>query len=328
MKRRDFIGAAAGMALGWPHAAWAQPHDNRVRRLALFMNLPEGDADGARWIAALYRSLYEFGWIEGQNIQVDIRWVGNGERIHEKAAELVALGPDVIVAAGPAVLAIRQVTRTVPIVFVAIVDPVALGVVESLAHPGGNATGFSPGEVSLGAKWLQVLKEMAPALARVGVFHDSANAGSALQLAAVQAAASALAVAVSVIDVRDKAAVEPAVAAFASSPNSGLITLRVAETTAMRGVLIGLAAQYRLPAIYPLRVFATAGGLASYGPDLMEEYRDAGGYVDRILRGEKPANLPVQVASKFQLALNLKTAKALGLSMPQTLLSTADEVFE
>ena len=328
MRRRDFIALAGGLTITWPLAARAQ-QDNRVRHIGVFMNLPEGDPDGVRWIAALLKALDEFDWTEGRNIRLDLRWGVDAEHARKNAEELVALNPDVIVAAStPAVLALQQVTRKVPIIFVAVTDPVALGLVESLARPGGNTTGFSPAEVGLGAKWLQVLKEMAPAVTRVGVFHNPANSGSLSQFAIIQAAAPSLGLALSVIDTADKSAIEQAVAAFASSPNGGLIVLRIGETISLRDSLVALAAQFRLPAIYPLRTFATAGGLASYGPDVAEEYRQAAGYVDRILRGEKPANLPVQVASKYQLVINLKTAKSLGLALPQTLLATADEVLE
>jgi putative ABC transport system substrate-binding protein len=327
MRRRDFIALAGGLT-AWPLAARAQ-QDNRVRRIGVFMNLSEGDPDGTRWIAALLKSLDEFGWTEGRNIRIDFRWGIDAEHIQKNAEELVALNPDVIVAAtAAAVLALQQMTRKVPIIFVAVTDPVALGLVESLARPGGNATGFSPAEVDLSAKWLQVLKEMVPALTQVAVFHNPTNLGGVPQLSAVQAAAASLGVALSIIDVRDKSAIEQAVATFANQPNGGLVALRISENVALHDSLVALAAKYRLPAIYPLRVFATSGGLASYGPDIIEEYREAGGYVDRILRGEKPANLPVQVASKFQLVLNLKTAKSLGLALPQTLLATADEVLE
>jgi putative tryptophan/tyrosine transport system substrate-binding protein len=327
MRRRDFIALAGGLT-AWPLAARAQ-QDNRVRRIGVFMNLSEGDPDGTRWIAALLKSLDEFGWTEGRNIRIDFRWGIDAEHIQKNAEELVALNPDVIVAAtAAAVLALQQMTRKVPIIFVAVTDPVALGLVESLARPGGNATGFSPAEVDLSAKWLQVLKEMVPALTQAAVFHNPTNLGGVPQFSTVQAAAASLGVALSIIDVRDKSAIEQAVAAFANRPNGGLVALRISENVALHDSLVALAAKYRLPAIYPLRVFATSGGLASYGPDIIEEYREAGGYVDRILRGEKPANLPVQVASKFQLVLNLKTAKSLGLAFPQTLLATADEVLE
>jgi putative ABC transport system substrate-binding protein len=328
VRRRDFIALAGGLTTTWPLAARAQ-QDNRVRHIGVFMNLPEGDSDATRWIAALLKSLDEFGWTEGRNIRLDFRWGGDAEHVRKNAEELVALNPDVIVAASaPAVLALQQTTRKVPIIFVAVTDPVALGLVESLARPGGNATGFSPAELGLGAKWLQVLKEMAPALTRVGVLHSPTNSGSVSQFAIVQAAAPSLGLQLSVIDTADKATIEPAVAAFARSPNGGLLALRIGENISLRDSLIALAAQYRLPAIYPLRTFATAGGLASYGPDVAEEYRQAGGYVDRVLRGEKPADLPVQVASKYQLVINLKTAKSLNLALPQTLQATADEVLE
>jgi len=327
VRRRDFIALAGGVA-AWPLAARAQ-QDNRIRHIGVFMNLPEGDPDATRWIAALLKSLDEFGWAEGGNIRLDFRWGGDAEHVRKNAEELVALNPEVIVAASaPAVLALQQATRKVPIIFVAVTDPVALGLVESLARPGGNTTGFSPAELGLGAKWLQVLKEMAPALTRVGVFHSPTNSGSVSQFAIVQAAAPSLGLELSVIDTADKSAIEQAVAAFAGSPNGGLLALRIGENISLRDSLVAWAAQFRLPAIYPLRTFATAGGLASYGPDVAEEYRQAGGYVDRVLRGEKPANLPVQVASKYQLVINLKTAKSLNLALPQTLQATADEVLE
>jgi putative ABC transport system substrate-binding protein len=328
MRRRDFIALAGGLAVAWPLAARAQ-QDNRVRHIGVFMNLPEGDPDGARWIAALLKSLDEFGWTEGRNIRLDLRWGIDAAHLQKNAEELVALNPDVIVAAStPAVLALQQATRKVPIIFVAVTDPVALGLVESLARPGGNTTGFSPAELGLGAKWLQVLEEMAPAVTRVGVFHNPANSGSVSQFAIVQAAAPSLGLEISVIDTADKSAIEQTVATFASLPNGGLLALRIGENISLRDSLVAFAAQFRLPAIYPLRTFATAGGLASYGPDVAEEYRQAAGYVDRVLRGEKPANLPVQVASKYQLVINLKTAKSLNLALPQTLLATADEVLE
>ena len=327
MRRRDFIALAGGVA-AWPLAARAQ-QDNRVRHIGVFMNLPEGDPDATRWIAALLKSLDEFGWAEGRNIRLDFSWGVDAEHVRKNAEELVALNPDVIVAASaPAVLALQQATHKVPIIFVAVTDPVALGLVESLARPGGNTTGFSPAELGLGAKWLQVLEEMAPAVTRVGVFHNPANSGSVSQFAIVQAAAPSLGLEISVIDTADKSAIEQTVATFANSPNGGLLALRIGENISLRDSLVAFAAQFRLPAIYPLRTFATAGGLASYGPDVAEEYRQAAGYVDRVLRGEKPANLPVQVASKYQLVINLKTAKSLNLALPQTLLATADEALE
>ena len=331
MRRRAFVsarGGAAAAAMLRPLAAHAQ-QDNRVRRIGLFMNVPEGHPDGPHYIAALYKALDEYGWTEGRNVRFDFRWGVDAEHVRSNAAELVALSPDAIVAASPpAVSALQSVTRNVPIVFVAVTDPVALGLVESLAHPGRNVTGFSTAEVGLSAKWLQVLKEIAPTLRRVAVLHNPANAGGEPQFAAIQAAVPALGVDLSAIDVRDKSAIEPAIAAFASAPNGGLVVLRITENVVLREQLIAWAAQYRLPAIYPLQVFAKSGGLASYGPDIVEEYRQAAGYVDRILRGERAADLPVQVSSKFVLTLNLKTARSLGLQIPQTLLATADEVIE
>jgi putative ABC transport system substrate-binding protein len=328
VRRRDFIALAGGLTAAWPLAARAQ-QDNRVRHIGVFMSLPEGDRDGAHWIAALLKSLDEFGWTEGRNIRLEFRWGVDAAHVQKNAEELVALNPEVIVAASPpAVIALKQITRTVPIIFVTVTDPVALGLVESLARPGSNATGFSTAELGLSAKWLQVLKEMAPALSRVAVFHNPVDLGAIPQFSAIEAAAPSLGIALSIIDVRDKAAIEQAVAAFANAPNGGLLTLRISENVELRDSLVALAAQFRLPAIYPLRVFATAGGLASYGPDVAEEYRQAAGYVDRVLRGEKPANLPVQVTSKYQLVINLKTAKLLNLAIPQTLIATADEVLE
>ena len=328
MRRRDFIALAGGLTTTWPLASRAQ-QDNRVRHIGVFMNLPEGDPDATRWIAALLKSLDEFGWAEGRNIRLDFRWGVDAEHVRKNAGELVALNPDVIVAASPpAVLALKQITHTVPIIFVTVTDPVALGLIESLARPGGNATGFSTAEIGLSAKWLQVLKEMAPALSRVAVFHNPVSLGGIPQFSAIEAAAPSLGVGLSIIDVRDKAAIEQAVASFANAPNGGLLTLRIPENVALRDSLVAVAAKHQLPAIYPLRVFAASGGLASYGPDIAEEFREAAGYVDRILKGEKPANLPVQVASKFQLVINLKTAKSLGLALPQTLVATADEILE
>jgi putative ABC transport system substrate-binding protein len=327
VRRRDFI-ALAGSVAAWPLAARAQ-QDNRVRHIGVFMNLPEGDPEATHRIAALMKSLDEFGWSEGRNLRFDFRWGVDAAHLQRNAAELVALNPDVIVAASAiAVQALQQVSQKAPIVFVGVTDPVVLGLVESLSHPGRNATGFSPAELDLSAKWLQVLKEMAPTVTRVAVFHNPANLGAVAQFAAIAAAALSLGVTLSIIDVRDKLAIEQAVAAFAGAPNGGLIALRIPENVALRDSLVAWAALYRLPAVYPLRVFAIGGGLASYGPDIAEEYREAGGYVDRILRGEKPADLPVQGASKFQLVINLKTAKSLGLNVSQTLLVTADEVLE
>jgi putative ABC transport system substrate-binding protein len=271
----------------------------------------------------------ELGWIDGKNLSVDYRWGVDAQIVGKNAVELVALAPDVIVAnAPPCVQALQQATHTVPIVFVAVTDPVALGIVQSLARPGGNATGFSPAELGMSAKWLQLLKEIAPDVKRAAVFEDAGNAGAVQQFATLQSAAPSLGVELSVIGVRDKDQIERDVDAFARPGGGGLIVLRTSENIAVRDVIIAAAARHRLPAVYPLRFMAMAGGLVSYGPDIVEEFRQAAGYVDRIFKGEKPADLPVQAATKFELVINLKTAKALGFGIPQTLLATADEVIE
>jgi putative tryptophan/tyrosine transport system substrate-binding protein len=271
----------------------------------------------------------ELGWHDGSNLHLDYRWGVDEKIVQKNAEELVALAPDLIVAnAPPSVRALKKVTSTVPIVFAGVTDPVALGIVQSLAHPGGNVTGFSPAELGMSAKWLELLKEIAPAVERVAVFEDPSNPGGASQFSAIQSAAKSLGVELSMIDVRDKDAILRDVGTFANSQNVGLIMLRTSKNIAARDQIIAAAAHYRLPAIYPLRFCATGGGLVSYGPDVVEEYRQVAGYVDRILKGIKPADLPVQTPTKYELVINLKTAKALGLVMPQSLLATADEVIE
>ena len=269
------------------------------------------------------------GWSDEKNIHVNYRWGVEPQRIKENAAQLVALAPDVIVAnAPPSVVALRQLTQSIPVVFAAVTDPVALGVVESLARPGGNLTGFSPAEFDMSAKWLELLTELAPDLKRVAVFAAPSNPGTTHQIAAIQAAAPSLGVEISLIGVSDAAAIDHDVAEFARTAKGGLIAIRTSEDIAARDQIIAAAQRYRLPAVYPLRLFATSGGLLSYGPDIVEEYREAAGYADRILKGAKPADLPVQSPTKFELVINLKTAKALGLTVPATLLATADEVIE
>jgi len=333
MRRREFItfaGGAAAASVLPPFAARAQ-QDSRVRRIGVLMNLAEGDPEGQRRIEAFLKSLHQLGWSEGRNVQIDYRWgVGsNAASLGKNAAELVALAPDVLLAnAPPSLQALQQITHTAPIVFAAVTDPVALGIVQSLAHPGGNATGFSPSEIGLSAKWLELLKDLAPGLKRVAVFEDPTNVGAQPQFLAIQKAATTLGVELSTIGVSDPDQIERAIDAFARSPDGGLIMLRTSENLAARDVIIAGAARDRLPAVYPLRFCATDGGLISYGPDIVEEYRQAAGYVDRILNGEKPADLPVQTATKFELVINLKTAKALGLALPQILLATADDVIE
>ncbi|MGB6345186.1 MAG: ABC transporter substrate-binding protein [Xanthobacteraceae bacterium] len=328
MKRREFIALVGNVAVGVPFAARAQPAAG-VRRIGVIMNLPDGDPEAKRRLDAFLKSMSKLGWNDGNNVHVDYRCGVDPQIVKRNAAELVALAPDVILAnAPPTVLAVQQATRTIPVVFAGVTDPVALGLVQSLARPGGNVTGFSPAELGLSAKWLELLKEIAPALKRVAIFRAASNPGSDPQVAAIETAARSLAVQISMIDVSDTAAMERGVAAFAGSPDGGLIAIRTSEDIAVRAEIIALAQRYRLPAVYPLRFFATGGGLVAYGPDIVEEYRGAAGYVDRILKGAKPADLPVQSASKFELVINLKTVKQLGLTIPPTLLATADEVIE
>jgi putative ABC transport system substrate-binding protein len=328
MRRRDFIVFAAGAAIGAPLAAHAQ-ESGAKRRLGVLMNLPEGDAEGQRRIDALLKTLAGLGWTDGKNIDVIYRWGVSGEAIGKNAAELVALAPDVILAnAPPSVEALQQLTHTLPIVFAAVTDPVALGIVRSVARPGGNATGFSPSEIDISGKWLELLKEISPTVKRVAVFRELSNPGARQQINVITSAASAFGVALSYLDVRDRTAIDRDVGAFAAAGNGGLIVLRTSEDIAVRHEIIGAAAHYRLPAIFPLRFCVIDGGLASYGPDIVEEYRQAADYIDRIFRGAKPENLPVQQSTKFELVINLKTAKALALTLPPTLVATADEVIE
>lgn len=328
MRRREFITLLGGAAIGAPFVVRAQPAA-QLRRIGVLMNLPDGDPEAKRRIDAFLKSMSALGWKDEKNIHVDYRYGVGPQIVKKNAADLVALAPDVILAnAPPAVLAVQQATHTIPVVFAAVTDPVALGLVQSLARPGGNVTGFSPAELGLSAKWLELLKEIAPGVKRVAVFRAASNPGSDTQIAVIETAARSMGVDIRLIDVSDAAAMERDVADFAGAPDGGLIAIRTSENVAARGEIIALAARYRLPAVYPLRFFATGGGLVSYGPDIVDEYREAAGYVVRILKGAKPADLPVQSASKFELAINLKTAKQLGLTIPPTLLATADEVIE
>jgi ABC-type uncharacterized transport system substrate-binding protein len=280
--------------------------------------------------AAFLQGLQQLGWTVGQNIQLDYRWSGGTEDATQKyAAELVSLAPDVIFASGSAATgALRRATRTVPVVFANVPDPVGAGFVDSLAHPGGNATGFSPYEYSIGAKWLELLKEIAPNVTRAAVLRDPTISTGLGLWAAIQAVSRAVAIEVSPVNMGDAGEIERSLAAFARSPNGGLIMTGSGLALVHRDLTIMLAARHRLPAVYYDRYFAVAGGLISYGPNIVGEFRRAAGYVDRILRGEKPADLPVQVATKHDLVINLKTAKALGISAPPTLLARADEVIE
>ena len=331
MKRREFITLLGGAAaVAWPLAARAQQPE-RVRRIGVLMASAADDLESQARIAAFLQGLQQLGWADGRNVRIDTRWATtDADDIRRHAAELAALAPDVLVAATGTVTAapLLQATRTVPIVFVQVIDPVGAGFVVSLARPGGNATGFTIYEYGMSGKWLELLKEIAPRMARAAVLRDPAIASGIGQFAAAQAVAPSLGVELSPVDVRDAGEIDRAVTAFARSPNGGLIVTASALATRHRDLIIALAARHRLPAVYSLRFFVAAGGLISYGPDSIDPYRRAAGYVDRILKGEKPADLPVQAPTKYALVLNLKTANALGLDIPTTVLSRADEVIE
>jgi len=331
MRRREFIKVIAGSVAAWPLIAHAQQAE-QMRRVGILMNRSESDAEGQARLAAFKQAFEQLGWKEGRNIRIDIRYGEDKVDLERKyAGELVALAPDVILASGTmSVTALQALNRTIPIVFAAVADPVGAGFVESMARPGGNATGFMIYEYSLGAKFLELLREIAPNVKRVAVLRDPTNPALLATFGAVRGAAQLLGVEVSVIDTRDPGDIERGVAAFARSPNGGLIVMTGARAAAYGDLIIGLAARYKLPAIYPFRDQATRGGLIYYGSDYSapEAFRPVAGYVDRILRGEKPADLPVQAPTKYELVINLKTAKALGLTIPNTLVGRADEVIE
>ena len=328
LKRREFITLLGGAAAAWPLAARAQQGE-RMRRIGVLMYWAADDAEGQARLAAFAQALKQLGWSDGRNLRIDTRWA-TADDIRRHAAELAALAPDVLVAAtGTATVApLLQATRTVPIVFVTVIDPVGAGFVASLARPGGNATGFTIYEYSMSGKWLELLKEIAPRVTRAAVLRDPAVASGIGQFGAVQIVAPSLGVELSPVDVRDAGEIERAVTAFARGLNGGLIVTGSALAIVHRQLIIALAARHRLPAVYPARFYVTAGGLISYGPDLIDQFRRAAGYVDRILKGEKPADLPVQAPTKYELVINLKTAKALGLDIPPTVLARADEVIE
>ena len=325
---REFITLLGGAAAAWPLAARAQQPD-RMRRIGVFMNLASDDAEGQARNAAFLQGLQEAGWAVGRNVRIEYRWgAGDAELFRRYAAELVALAPDVILASGASMYALQQVTREVPIVFVQVPDPVGAGIVLSMARPGRNATGFTPFEYGVSAKWLELLKEIAPRVTRAAVVRDPAIPTGTGQLGAIQSVAPSFGVDLSPVDVRDVREIEGTVAAFARGSNGGLIVTASALAVVHREVIITLATRYKLPAVFFLRSFVTDGGLISYGPDSMDQFRRAAGYVDRILKGEKPADLPVQAPTKYELVINLKTARALGLDVPPTLLARADEVIE
>ena len=328
MRRREFIKVIAGSA-AWPLAARAQ-QAQRMRRISVLMALSENDPEGQAFVAAFLQGLQELGWSVGRNAIVDIRWsTGNSADTRKNAMELVALAPDVILAnSSIAVASLQQVTGTVPIVFAGVADPVGAGYVDSLARPGGNTSGFTIFEYSISGKWLELLREIAPGVTRVAVLRDPSMAAGPAQFAAVQAVAPSLGVELRQVDVRDGNEIERAITTFAQNPNSGLIVIGSPLASSHRDLIIMLAARHRLPAVYFAQYWAAAGGLISYGSDFVDQFRRAAGYVDRILKGEKPADMPVQAPTKYELVINLKTAKALGLTVPQSLLARADEVIE
>jgi putative tryptophan/tyrosine transport system substrate-binding protein len=329
MKRRQFITLLGGAAAGWPLAARAQQPD-RVRRIAILMNTAADNPEPQAYVAAFKQSLQQLGWTEGRNVQFDMRWAGgSADSFRRYGAELVALAPDLILTAGgPAVAAARAASRTVPIVFAQSIDPVGAGYVASLARPGGNITGFMSFEYGMSGKWPELLKEIAPRVRRVAILRDPTTPAGIGQWAVIQAVAPSLGMEMTPVSVREASEIEQGLGAFALGSDGGLIVPTSARAVIHRQLIVTQAARHRLPAIYPSRQFVTAGGLISYGPDPADQYRRAAGYVDRILKGEKPADLPVQAPTKYELVINLKTAKALGLTVPPSLLGRADEVIE
>jgi ABC-type uncharacterized transport system substrate-binding protein len=329
MNRREFITLLGGAAAAWPLAARAQQPD-RVRRIGVLTPFAADDAEGHARLTAFAQGLQQLGWTVGQNIRIDYRWGdGKADTMHKYAAELVALAPEVILAnSSAAVSPLLQTTRTIPIVFAVVADPVGAGFVESLARPGGNATGFTVFEYSIAGKWLELLKEIAPRLTRAAVLRDSAIAAGTGQLGAIQAMASSLGIELRPVDVRDAGEIERSLTAFAQGSNGGLIVTGSPAAAAHRELIVALAARHRLPAVYNARLYGAVGGLICYGADLLDQFRRAATYVDRILKGEKPADLPVQAPTKYELVINLKTAKTLGLEIPSSVLARADEVIE
>jgi putative tryptophan/tyrosine transport system substrate-binding protein len=328
MRRRDFITLLSSAAVALPLTARAQ-QSGPMRRIGVLMNSTAG-SDQQASLAAFLQVLQQLGWTDGRNVRIDTRWAGgDAQAIRTHATELAGLAPDVILATGTvAMRPLLQVTRTIPIVFCSVADPVGAGFIDSLARPGGNATGFLQFEYTLSGKWLELLKQIAPTVTRVAVFRDAEISSGIGQFAVIQSVAPALGVDVNAINMRDADEMERNIAAFARFPNGGLILTASALAVVHRDLIIALAARYKLPAVYYRRGFVNVGGLISYGYDVDEQYRHAAGYVDRILKGEKPADLPVQAPTKYELVINLKTAKTLGLEIPPMLLARADEVIE
>jgi putative ABC transport system substrate-binding protein len=328
MDRRHFIALMGGAAVAAQLPAHAQ--SERARRIGVLMNLATDDPEGSLRSTALINGLQELGWSDGRNLRIEYRWGAGDPRLFRKyAAELVALTPDAILATGtPVVEALRDVTRTVPIVFVTVVDPVGAGFVKSLARPGGNSTGFTLFEYSMSGKWVELLKEMAPQVSRAAVLRDSAISSGAGQLAAIQAVAPSFGLEVIPVDVQDVGEIEHSIAVFSRQPNGSLIVTASTLALVHRGPIIALAAKHGLPAIYGDRTFVTVGGLLSYGPNRVDPYRRAAAYIDRILKGEKPADLPIQAPTKYELVINLKTTRTLGITVSPSLLARADEIIE
>jgi putative ABC transport system substrate-binding protein len=329
VRRRSFIALLGGAATAWPFAARAQQRE-RMRRIGVLMNLGADDAEGQARLAAFLQGLQEAGWVVGRNVRIDVRWGGgDAESFRKQAAELVALAPDVLFASGiPAATPLLAATRIVPIVFAQVVDPVGAGLVASLAKPGGNATGFTSGEYAIGGKWIELLKEIAPGVRRVAVLRDAGTSSGIGFFSAIQSVASSLGMELTPVGINDAGEIERGITAFARGPNCGMIVTGSTLAMVHRGLIIALATRHRLPAVYGLHLFVNDGGLISYGADTIDPYRRAAGYVDRILKGEKPAALPVQAPTKLDLHINLKTAKALGLNVPPSVLARADEVIE
>jgi putative ABC transport system substrate-binding protein len=328
VNRREFITMLGG-ALEWPIAGRAQQAE-RMRRIGVLLNLAPDDPETRDRLAAFLQALQELGWNEGRNMQIDYRWgMGDIDRHRTNAAELVALAPDVILAHGSTIMSpLQRATRTVPIVFVSVADPVSGGFVASLARPGGNATGFTSTDYSMSGKWVELLKQMAPPVTRAGVIRDPRQVSGGGQLGAIRAVAPLLGIEVTPLGVGDAQEIERTITEFARQPNGGLIVTTSALAQIHRQAIVTLAARHRLPTVYPYRLFVSAGGLMSYGPSVVDQYRRAASYVDRILNGEKPADLPVQQPSKFDLVINLEAAKAIGLTVPPSILARATEVIE
>jgi putative ABC transport system substrate-binding protein len=329
MRRRDFINLISGTVAAWPLAARGQQGE-RVRRIGVLMPLPPDDPVAQARFAVFQQRLDELGWKAGQNVQIDIRWAASGATDFRKySTELLALAPDVVLATGSATVGpLLQATRSVPVVFAVVPDPVGAGYVDNLARPGGNATGFTTFECGIGAKWLELLKEITPGVTRAGVLRDPAISAGLGQFGAIQSVAPSVGLEVSPINVRDTDEIQRGITAFTRSGNGGLIVTGSAQAVMHRDLIVSLAASYKLPAVYWDRTAVAGGGLISFGPKLIDQYRQAAVYVDRILKGERPGDLPVQAPSKYELVINLKTAKVLGVTVPPSLLARADEVIE